>query len=634
MPLSTFLDGFSRAILPIIAQLTSRGTGVELAHTIPDASAGHRVVISLTPIAHTDERYLCLCVDLGQIAEPTRFWNPAGAKGSTLETVNRSTYDFGRIRLRNMASALAPGLLRIGGTEADRVFYALDAEALELADTTPPPPFKSVLKAARIDSIGEFAAAIGFEVVFALNAGWAARTAHGAWDSTQARDLLGYIKAKKLPFAAFELGNEPNGWPYLQGGLAITPEQFAVDLFALIALRDEVLPSAKIAAPSTAWFPSIGELPAPKLSSGTGGVSGVSPRWMHGYLAAVLRASERLALPDIVTWHYYPGQSDRAVSLRTYRNAGITAGLTAIALVLGLCFQSRVRKSVEESSAAAFKRPRRVTSFATSTLCLAFLYVVLASFVCMAGLAVFEIVTPVTLHSLRSPSVLDRAKVWGAEVRDTAQSFGRLGGGERGGKGRSRRGEGVVPEVWLGETGSAQAGGQPGVSGRWVATLWWLDQLGALAVLDHKVQCRQTLSGSDYGLIEDETLRPTPEFWASVLWRQLMGTDVYAASAEGSAESVRVYCHGKKGVRSCLFLNLGDRAVAMDLKPVAGKSKSFELWLLEAEALESATLTINGVPPQTDLDGKVPPLPGVVKETSSASRLVTLPPTSAAFVRF
>ena len=109
MPLSTFLDGFSRAILPIIAQLTSRGTGVELAHTIPDASAGHRVVISLTPIAHTDERYLCLCVDLGQIAEPTRFWNPAGAKGSTLETVNRSTYDFGRIRLRNMASALAPG---------------------------------------------------------------------------------------------------------------------------------------------------------------------------------------------------------------------------------------------------------------------------------------------------------------------------------------------------------------------------------------------------------------------------------------------------------------------------------------------------------------------------------------------
>ena len=65
-----------------------------------------------------------------------------------------STYDFGRVRLRNMASALAPGLLRIGGTEADRVFYALDEPSLALAESQPPPPFKSVLKAARIDAIG------------------------------------------------------------------------------------------------------------------------------------------------------------------------------------------------------------------------------------------------------------------------------------------------------------------------------------------------------------------------------------------------------------------------------------------------------------------------------------------------
>ena len=97
----------------------------------------------------------CACASTSaRSPKPTRFWNPAGAKGSTLETVNRSTYDFGRVRLRNMASALAPGLLRIGGTEADRVFYALDEPSLALAESQPPPPFKSVLKAARIDAIG------------------------------------------------------------------------------------------------------------------------------------------------------------------------------------------------------------------------------------------------------------------------------------------------------------------------------------------------------------------------------------------------------------------------------------------------------------------------------------------------
>ena len=601
----------------------------------------HRLVVSAAPIAHVDERYLCLCVDLGQIAEPTRFWNPAGAKGSTLETVNRSTYDFGRVRLRNMASALAPGLLRIGGTEADRVFYALDEPSLALAESQPPPPFKSVLKAARIDAIGEFATSVGFEVVFALNAGWATRTSAGGWDTTQARDLLAYIKARALPFAVFELGNEPNGWPYLQGGLSISPEQFARDLFALVRVRDELLPAAKVAAPSTAWFPSVGELPAPTLHGPSGG-----PAWMHGYLAGVLRASERLALPDIVTWHYYPGQSDRAVGLHRFRNASLAAAFTALALLLTLRFQSQVRSSVEEASASAFKRPRRVTSTAASTRCCAALYVALAALVCMVGAAVFEIVTPVTLHSLRTPAVLDRVKVWGAEVRSVAAASAPQLDAGRAAPGRTPPARAARPEVWLGETGSAQAGGQPGVSGRWVAALWWLDQLGALAVLDHKVQCRQTLSGSDYGLIDDETMRPTAEFWASVLWRRLMGTAVFAASAEGGVETLRVYCHGAlggksgkqagPGQRSCVLLNLGDDAVTVDVHRAGGsmgaggKQPQTELWLLRAEALNSDTLTINGEEPATDTEGRVPALPGVQGPPNGHVRL---PPTSAAFVR-
>ena len=238
--------------------------------------------------------------------------------------------------------------------------------------------------------------------------------------------------------------------------------------------------------------------------------------------------------------------------------------------------------------------------------------------------AVQEIVTPVTLHSLRTPATLDRVRVWGAEVVATAQTVPKA----------------TRPDVWLGETGSAQAGGQSGVSGRWVATLWWLDQLGSLAVLHHKVQCRQTLSGSDYGLIDDQTMRPTPEFWASVLWRRLMGRKVYAARAEGAADTMRVYCHenaakpggGKKG-RSCLFLNLADAPVAVELGGGRG-ARQPELWLLESTALDSGSLTINKASPETAADGTVPALPGSqLVDCGPEQCVVALPPRSAAFVR-
>ena len=43
----------------------------------------------------------------------------------------------------------------------------------------------------------------------------------------------------------------------------------------------------------------------------------------------------------------------------------------------------------------------------------------------------------------------------------------------------------------------------------------WLDQLGLLALSGQRVQCRQTLLGSDYGLIDANSLEGTPDFWVS-----------------------------------------------------------------------------------------------------------------------
>ena len=205
--------------------------------------------------------------------------------------------------------------------------------------------------------------------------------------------------------------------------------------------------------------------------------------------------------------------------------------------------------------------------------------------------------------------------------------------------------------MWLGETGSAQAGGQAGVSGRWAGALWWLDQLASLSTIGHEVQCRQTLSGSDYGLLSETTLEPTPEFWVFVLWRRLMGTRVYAAVAEGAPSTLRTYCHsdggataaqtatsrraGRRGAsaaRSCLLINLGDSALTVHLGGWVGAAlPRAQVWMLEARSLDAAQLTINGVVPATlDEDGTIPDLHGV---EGAADGTLTVGPKAAAFVR-
>ena len=118
--------------------------------------------------------------------------------------------------------------------------------------------------------------------------------------------------------------------------------------------------------------------------------------------------------------------------------------------------------------------------------------------------------------------------------------------------------------LWLGETGNAQFGGEPGLSDRYLASLWWLDQLGLLARLEHDVVVRQTLSGSNYQLITDDTLQPLPDYWASLLWKRLMGVEVLAVRASG-ADNVRIYAHRgvNVGTATVLVINHDHRRTAV-----------------------------------------------------------------------
>ncbi|MBM6551796.1 glycoside hydrolase [Marinomonas ostreistagni] len=150
-------------------------------------------------------------------------------------------------------------------------------------------------------------------------------------------------------------------------------------------------------------------------------------------------------------------------------------------------------------------------------------------------------------------------------------------------------------QLWTGESGSAQCGGQPKLSDRFASCFWWADQLGRGAKLGQKVMIRQSLIGGDYGLIQRETLKPNPDFWVSWLWKRLMGCQVYDVSCANS--DLIVYCHGghKQQRMTLLIINMTPRAHRVRFQAFGTPKRRFEI---TADKLTSKKVLINGVIPK------------------------------------
>ena len=75
---------------------------------------------------------------------------------------------------------------------------------------------------------------------------------------------------------------------------------------------------------------------------------------------------------------------------------------------------------------------------------------------------------------------------------------------------------------WNTETADAACGGNPW-GGTFLDTFRYLDQLGRLAKQDVRVVAHNTLVASDYGLLEEKTFTPKPNYWASLAVAQTHG---------------------------------------------------------------------------------------------------------------
>jgi heparanase 1 len=194
-------------------------------------------------------------------------------------------------------------------------------------------------------------------------------------------------------------------------------------------------------------------------------------------------------------------------------------------------------------------------------------------------------------------------------------------------------------EVWLGETASAQCGGEPDLSNGFADALWWLDELGRVARRGEKVVVRQTLSGSDYGLLDDQTLRPNPSYWASWLWHRYMGRRVLAVADQPAAPALRAYAHclagGTQTAGVALLVENVDPARTVDVALPPALGEPSRVLRLTADGLASRTVRLDGIPLELDADGRLPALPGSDPPPAGRRRdSLAMPPLSAAFVIF
>ncbi len=161
--------------------------------------------------------------------------------------------------------------------------------------------------------------------------------------------------------------------------------------------------------------------------------------------------------------------------------------------------------------------------------------------------------------------------------------------------------------IWLTETAESACGGN-----RWSSTFLdtfrYLDQLGRLARAGVQVVMHNTLAASDYGLLDEATHLPRPNYWGALLWRQLMGTVVLDSGVTMRA-GLHVYAHcqrGRSGGVALLVINNDPETSHALVLPDAA-----ERYTLDAARLQDVAVRLNGTPLALGAADRLPGLAGM-----------------------
>jgi heparanase len=178
--------------------------------------------------------------------------------------------------------------------------------------------------------------------------------------------------------------------------------------------------------------------------------------------------------------------------------------------------------------------------------------------------------------------------------------------------------------LWITETADAACGGNPWAS-TFLDTFRYLVQHASLAQRGVKVIMHNTLASSDYGLLDENTFAPRPNYWAALLWRRLMGSTVLDPHTS-PIPNVYVYAHclqNHPGGVTLLVINA-------DLQQVheIALSSDAQRYTLTAKQLQDTSVQLNGKTLQLNRDGDLPQFLGQATRAGH----ISFAPTSITFL--
>src|ERR1700687_341958 len=179
--------------------------------------------------------------------------------------------------------------------------------------------------------------------------------------------------------------------------------------------------------------------------------------------------------------------------------------------------------------------------------------------------------------------------------------------------------------LWITETADAACGGNPWAS-TFLDTFRYLVQHASLAQRGVKVIMHNTLASSDYGLLDENTYAPRPNYWAALLWRRLMGTTVLDPQISPTP-NLYVYSHclrNHRGGVTLLVINADRQRVHEITLP-----SDADRYTLTAKQLRDTLIELNGKTLQLNRDGDLPQFLG---QSTRASQ-ISFAPISITFLK-
>lgn len=176
--------------------------------------------------------------------------------------------------------------------------------------------------------------------------------------------------------------------------------------------------------------------------------------------------------------------------------------------------------------------------------------------------------------------------------------------------------------IWLTETGGAACGGlvwQP----TFLDTFRFLDTQARLAKQGLDAMFTHALISGSNGVIDEKTFQPNADYWAAVLWRRLMGSQVLDAGS--TQPGLHIYAHCQRGTRggvTVLAINLENTPATINVSGPA------ELYGLTGPELQGKTVLLNGKALELSAADKVPALAPIRLKANG----VTLAPISVNFI--